>query len=228
MSCLLDLHAALEDIARAALAPPAAQQRLAVVRERHPQVRLTLLWDVEPYDGSIHYDVVARDASGLTTSMSVVAAGDALPWPLRGATRVGDRVLVEVDGSCLEIGDAVRLLDTLDARSGAGIAERIVQLCLVRSEVARRVAAATPDERAAAVPGFLAALGLTEPGDAERWCRVRGLGTDDLQVAATEHRVLVGLKRDGAEGLSYDAWLARRVEQADVRWFWPVGDGVPR
>lgn len=234
MNHIVEIHDALTDIARSALSPPAAENHLAGIRARHPDIRVTLLWDVEPYDGSIHYDIIARDPSGFTTSMSVVLAGDALPWPVRGATRIGDRVLVEVDGSRLEIGDAVRLLDTLDTGrvagttrdASVGIAERIVQLCLIRGEVQRRAAAMTEPDRAAAVPPYLVALGLTGDDAAELWCRVRGLAVEDLHATAAEHAALLRLKRDGVKGRPYGTWLAERVSTADVHWFWSVGAGA--
>jgi hypothetical protein len=196
---------------------------MAALAGRHPQVRIDLVWDTEPY-GGVHYDALLR-ADGRTTSLSVTPAVDAVPWPLRGAQRVGDTVLVEVDGQRLAIGDAIAHLDALDDGPGAGIAERLVDVCLVRDEITRRVGALDDEEAEAAVAAYRRHLRLDDDRDVEGWCRTRGLGPEGFRGAAVDPVVYARLRRDGVGGVPLPEWLAARRRTAAIRWHWQVGAG---
>src|SRR4051794_33645060 len=74
-----------------------ARARLEVLRTQHPDVRLDLLVDEEPFDGSLHVDLLLRTGTGRTVSISV-SPPCGLPWPLRGVVRAGEHDLLEVNG----------------------------------------------------------------------------------------------------------------------------------
>lgn len=214
--------ALLQTLADERVPPREALDRLAQLRTRHPGLRLDLVWDVEPYDGAVHYDLLVRDGAR-TLSLSLAPRGDDLPWPLRGAQRVGDTVLLEVDGERLEVGEAVQVLDTWEGGTG-GVAEALVDACLLRAEVAARVAALSPEEAQAAVARVRAAKGLEGDDALAQWCRLRAVGVEEFERTALTQVVVALLRRDGLHGASLPEWLRRRRAEASVRWFWSVAD----
>ncbi|MCB8958546.1 MAG: hypothetical protein H6529_18970 [Nocardioides sp.] len=216
-----DVLSLLTELADRQVPPAEARARMAAVADRHPDVRVDLVWDAEPY-GGIHYDALLR-SDGRTTSLSVTPADDPVPWPLRGAQRVGDTVLVEVDQERLTIDDAVAHLDALDEGAGAGIAERLVDVCLVRDEIDRRAAAFSDAETDAAVAAYRRHLGVEDDRDLELWCRTRGLGPEAFPGTAVAHVVYARLRRDGVGGVPLADWLAARRRTAAIRWHWQVG-----
>src|ERR1700704_6061457 len=90
----------LAKMTRDGVRPDDAQRRLRIVEANHPEVRMQLLWEVESYDNSVHYDVLVRPESGDTISISV-CRDHALPWPLRGVGRWTEANLVQVNGRML-------------------------------------------------------------------------------------------------------------------------------
>lgn len=207
------------------VAPAAALERLADLRAAHPEVRLDLVWDTERFGGAVHYDLLVRDGVR-TTSLSVTPVVDAVPWPLRGSHRVGDTVLLEVDGERLEIGEAVQFLDTLGEDLGVGIADRLVVACLVRAEVAARVAGLDEAEAEAAEAAYRRRLGLEDDDALDLWCRVRQLPRRGFRSTALAHLALARLRRDGVDGVGLQEWLAQRRRNARITWFWSVGADV--
>ena len=49
---------ALRGLAERALEPAAAQHELAGLRAQHPGVKLDLVWEQEPYAGTLHYEIL--------------------------------------------------------------------------------------------------------------------------------------------------------------------------
>jgi hypothetical protein len=161
------------------------------------EARLDLVWDFEPYDASVHYDLLVRSPDGTTTSLAVTVASDGLPWPLRGAQRVGDKVLLEVDGERLDVADAVSCLDAI--ADDVDIVDRLLDTGIVRRELARPVTVSMPRS----VPPW------THPSprrprsaaDTLRWMEVRGAvgvpgeggrpGAAPLYVVASKRKPVV-------------------------------------
>src|SRR6185503_13706314 len=85
----------LRAVSREGLRPEAARSRLALLQTRQPGTKLELLWEEEPYDRFVHYDVLLDLPDG-TLSLSFCPAR-AVPWPLRGAHRWSDADLVRVN-----------------------------------------------------------------------------------------------------------------------------------
>src|SRR3954454_12552406 len=83
---------------REGVRPDAARARLQAVRGRHPDLAIDLLAEEEPYDQSVHYDVLLRRAGEGTVSLSYCPE-PAIPWPLRGVHRWSDAELVRVNAT---------------------------------------------------------------------------------------------------------------------------------
>lgn len=216
----------LESFAAGGVRPDQALDATRRFAAEWTSLHVELLWDVEPYDATVHYDLVVSDDRGVTTSMSVTVS-DGLPWPLRGAQRVGDTALVDVDGELVTVADAVAMLDGLAAVADGGgdVAGRLVDACLRRPLVRAGIAAMAPAERETATAAYCRRLGID--GDAERteWCRVHGVDAHGLTDRACAAVVSTRLERHGVDGLPLADWLAERRRDASVRWFWSVGSG---
>lgn len=214
----------LESFATGAVQPDAALDATRRFADGWPLVQIELLWDVEPYDTSVNYDLVVRDERGVTTALSVTV-DDGLPWPLRGAQRIGDTALADVDGEVVTVAAAVAMLDHLAAASdrGADVAQRVVDSCLRRPLVRDAVDALSDAERETATIDYCRRLGLADDDARSEWCRVHGIDASGLVERACGAAVVAGLERDGVDGRPLADWLAERRGQASVRWFWSVG-----
>jgi hypothetical protein len=104
------------------------------LNSRHANVMMRLLWEVQSYDGSVHYDVLVSSRGGETISLSLSLARS-LPWPLRGILRWTEADLVQVNGRRLTIESATCFLDVLWNK--IPLMEKIVDLCLLKDELER-------------------------------------------------------------------------------------------
>src|SRR5437868_6184279 len=129
---LADAARYLTALHRDAADPVTAADRLEALRHRYPGTRIRLLWQREPYDGSLHYDLLLTGPGPGTTSLSY-CPDRALPWPLIDGQRAGDRVLLRVDGVSVEIGEIIAQLDVLHAGT---LADQLVTGALIRQELA--------------------------------------------------------------------------------------------
>jgi len=69
----------LDDLARRRLTADDARRDLAALGRRH-DLGLRLISDEEPFDGSVHYDVLVRGAGQPTVSLSLAAGEGFLRW----------------------------------------------------------------------------------------------------------------------------------------------------
>jgi hypothetical protein len=185
----------LDDLARRHLTADDARRDLAALGRRH-DLRLRLISDEEPFDGSVHYDVLVRGTGQPTVSLSL-AAGPGLPWPLRGMSRSSEFDLVEVDGEKTTVAQAVACLDAVfdDVR---------LMRTVVDSGGRCSRAAIHPirgDLGAAARGSGALAESLIRPGGSG--CRVR-----------RQPDQLVALRRSCRCALQKGCWSARRVQAA--------------
>jgi putative peptide maturation system protein len=187
------------------------------------EARLDLVWDVEPYDAGVHYDLLVRSPDGTTTSLSVTVASDGLPWPLRGAQRVGDTVLLDVDGERLDLADAVSCLDAI--ADDVDIVDRLVDTGILRRELSARPVAVSDAEVCAVMDAMRRAKGLCRAADTLRWMHARGISPSEFQERAAGVARLHAVRRrieqeaGGRDG-AFAAWLDERRANAVITWFW--------
>jgi putative peptide maturation system protein len=212
----------LHDLATERTQPADALHQLDELRAL-TEARLDLVWDVEPYDASVHYDLLVRSPDGTTTSLAVTPASDGLPWSLRGAQRVGDKVLLEIDGERLDVADAVSCLDAL--ADEVDIIERLLDTGIVRRELAMRPLAVSDAEVCSTMDAFRRSKGLHRATDTLRWMAERGLSPSAFQERAADLARLGALRRrieeeaGGRDGAFAD-WLEERRTSAAITWFW--------
>ncbi|GAA2720190.1 TIGR04500 family putative peptide maturation system protein [Actinocorallia aurantiaca] len=177
--------------------PPAAEDRLAGMRARFPELRFRLVWQREEYDRTHHYDLLVKGDRPGTVSLSY-CPDKALPWPLRGTHRADDRLLLRVNGVDMELDQAIGCLDVL--WNETRLADRLVTACLVQEVLAEEPVEFGPGDRQRALEAFRRARGLLTAEATREWMRRHGLGERALEdlvaqeatVAAVRERVTAG------------------------------------
>jgi putative peptide maturation system protein len=189
-----------------------AQRQLRAVEAEHPEVSMQLLWEVEAYDGSLHYDVLVRPSDGSTVSISI-CRDRALPWPLRGIRRWSEANLVQVDGRVLTMEDAVLFLDVM--WNEAPIMQRMIDACIIRDELTRSPILLDDDELQSGVDGLRRTHLLYTVEDTERWMRQRGMTHAQLEQLAIGNVTYARLRnRIAADGVA--SYFASHRDQFDV------------
>jgi len=189
--------------------PHEAQERLRAVQARHPETVMELVWELESYDHSFHYDVLVRPGTGPTLSMSV-CRDQSLPWPLRGVRRWTDANLVQVNGRMLTMEDAVAFLDVL--WNEAPILERIVEACLIREELEKRPIEVSDEELQTGMDGLRRTHKLYTADDTHRWMQQRGMNHEQLERLVVGNLTCAKLRTRVAEERTASYFEAHRDE----------------
>jgi putative peptide maturation system protein len=209
---LTDVRDLLDALVHERASPEAARARLLPLRARHPGADIDLVWEVQPFDASVHFDALIRPGTGRTVSLSVCRE-EALPWPLRGLQRWKDSDLVRVNGHVLSVADAVAQLDLLWER--APLMQRLIDHCLVQEQLARKPVDVTDDEVQQAFDGMRRGRGLFHAADLEAWMSDTGVSWDTLEAMATQLARVAKL-RERTVGDRVDELLARDLRAFDV------------
>ncbi len=213
----------LTALARDGARPEEARVRLRSLQEDHPACAPELVWDVEPYDNSVHYDALLRLPDEGTISLAF-CPDRALPWPLRGVQRANERTLVRVNATRLSVDQAVAYLDFV--WDEARLVDRLVNACLIREELNRGWVEPTDAELQAAMDAFRRSQGLYRAVDTRQWLERRGLTeqqlvnlvTDQAAVRALRTRVTAGRVEAYFEvhRAEFDTVSIARIEVADL------------
>jgi putative peptide maturation system protein len=211
-SVLDDALAFLTAAAAERAEPTEAQRRLHELRREHPGVQLRLVWQREPYDGSIHYDLLMTRPGSGTVSLSY-APDLALPWAFRGGHRVSERLLVRVNGVDMELDQAIACLDFLWDESR--LADRLVTACLVREALEEDVLELSDAELQEAMDAFRRARGLLDGGATREWMARHCLSHADLEELAAGEAAVARLRKK-TTGDRVRPYFATHRRQLDV------------
>src|SRR5689334_22919382 len=98
---LTDTLACLMSLCQENIRPNEARRRFDALKRR---IRLDgeLVWEEEEFDRSVHYDALLSVPGQGTISLSF-CPDRALPWPLRGARRWSDQILLRVGNTALYV-----------------------------------------------------------------------------------------------------------------------------
>jgi putative peptide maturation system protein len=209
---LIDVRDYLDALVRERTSPQAASARLQPLRARHPGTDIDLVWEVQSFDGSVHYDALIRPGTNRTLSLSV-SPNDSLPWPLRGLQRWTDSDLVRVNGHVLSVADAIAQLDLLWQRTP--LMQQLIDHCLVQQALAREPVDVTDDEVQDAFDGMRRGRGLFGVDDLEAWMKDTGVSWDTLEAMATQLARVARL-RERTVGDRVDALLVQDLPAFDV------------
>lgn len=198
---VLDALTFLRDLAERDVEPEAAMQELAAVRERHPDARLDLLWEREPYRGSVHYDLLVSH-DGRNAVWLGWCPDRGIPWVLRGVHRHSEADLVRVNGETMRVDAAMQLIDYM--WSDQRIIDGLVDSCLIRQAlVTLDVPPPTDAELQRAVDEFRRRHGLLTTRDTLAWLQRRGMSYEQLEFYVADDARVRGLRNavvaDGVE-----------------------------
>jgi putative peptide maturation system protein len=174
------------------LTPTEARRRLRALEGTHPHTQMDLLWREEPYDGSVHYDLLLDLTGGGTASLSY-SPDRALPWPLRGIQRWSEKALVRVNDRVLMMDEAIPLLDFI--WDEAPVMKRMVYSCIIKEELARRPVELEDGELQRAMDEFRRERKLFSAGETRRWMERHGMTHEKLERLVADS-TLIGKLRD--------------------------------
>jgi len=206
---LADSVECLMSLGRDGVRPAEAQGHIRRLAALYPGTDMELLWELEPYDHSVHYDVLLRHSADCTVSLAV-SGGRALPWPMRGVQRWSDSDLVRVNNTLLRVEQAIGLLDFI--WDEARIATRLVDACLIQEELRKNPIELSDRELQRAVDGFRRAKQLYKAEDARRWMERRGMTQEKLEQLVGEHAKVAKLRARVAAGLVEAYFEAHRAD----------------
>jgi putative peptide maturation system protein len=184
---LIDTLDYIMTLSREDTRPEEAKTRLRFLQRRYPDTEMKLLWEEEPYDQSVHYDVLLRPYESGTVSLSF-CPDRALPWPIRGVHRWSESDLVRVDNTVLKIEQAIACLDFIWDETQ--IITRLVNVCLIHAELDKDPIDLSDAELQLAMDSFRRAHKLYKPEDTYRWMEQHGMTHEQLEsYVADEARV---------------------------------------
>lgn len=189
--------------------PQEAQARLRLLQQRYPAITLDLLWEEQPYDRSLHYDLLLRLCELGTFSLSF-APRQTLPWPLRGVQNWRDVDLLRVNNVVLDVAQAIAYLDAIWGETR--IIDRMVHACLIQEALAKDPIELSDAELQRAMDGFRRARRLYTAEDTHRWMEQHGMSHTQLERYVADEALLAKL-RDRMTADQVEAFFA--AHQAD-------------
>ncbi len=183
------------------------------MRSRHPATSIDLVWEEQAFDSSRHYDALVRPQGFRGTVSLSVCHDDTLPWPLRGLQPWRDSELLRVNGTVMPVENAIQQLDLLWQRKP--LMQRLVDSCLIESELQRRDIEATPEEVQATVDDMRRRRGLLTVADTHAWLADSGMSMHGLTELAMKLARAAKL-RDLIAGADVERYLEEHRESFDV------------
>lgn len=205
---LLDTLEYLMTLSQEQLRPEEAQVCLRSVQQRHPDTPIQLLWEEVAYDQSVHYDTLLQlDGEG-TISLSF-CADHGLPWPMRGAHRWGERDLVRVNNTVLQVDQALSYLEFI--WDEVRLTNRLIDVCLIREVLESEPIKLSDKELQEAMDTFRRAHRLYRAEDTHRWLQQRGISHNQLERLVTQKATIAKLREQVAAQSVQDYFEAHRA-----------------
>jgi putative peptide maturation system protein len=201
---ILEVVAALRALSRSSAAPAEAAAQLRALAG--PRVEL------------IH----ERDAAGDRHELGAVVElpdGAAVvrycpdrgaPFILRGAERLGDRDLVQVDGEVMSVSEAIALLDFIWHERP--VMRRLLDACVLQAALRAEPVELRDDQVQAALDAIRAANGLYTAEATRRWMVERGITHEALEARAADQAAIRALRDRVVGGAVAGHFAAHRAE----------------
>ncbi len=199
-------------IAREGTRPAEARARIQPLRERFPETAPELVWEEEAYDASVHYDALLRVPGAGTVSLGF-APDRALPWPLRGAHRWTEKMLLRVNQQLLNMDQAIACLDFV--WEDRGIVDRLVNVCLIQEALAEDPIELADDELQQAMDGFRRAHRLYTVEQTTAWMARRGMTHEQIERYVADEATVAKLRERVTAG-EVDSYLAAHCADFDT------------
>jgi putative peptide maturation system protein len=192
----------------------------ARITAERPGVRVHLVHEHEQV-GPVHTDALVRQRDGTTISVGV-AAGDLLPWPLRGAVRASERDLVIVNGVTVTIEAAMTAIDFMFDQPR--LLTHIVDGVLIAQALADDPIELSEDDIQAAADAFRRAKGLLTAQDTHAWLAERSLTAEGFEDLVADQARIDALRRRVTDA-ELGAWRRAHEHEMDVVLALVVGAG---
>jgi putative peptide maturation system protein len=188
-----------------------SSEALRVLRENNPELRLRLVRHVEPFDGSSQSALLITDADGSVTTLSW-SPPSLLPWPLRGARRVGESDLLSVNGETLTVGDAILHIEGLWDRPD--LLTGLIDACAIRIELEEEPVELTDAQLQESFDAFRRARGLLTRDATEAWMARNHLSPNMFERTVRQEAELAMLRRR-IVGDRASVWLQEHPDALD-------------
>jgi putative peptide maturation system protein len=187
--------------------PEHATARLTPLNDAWPSAQLRLVYEIEAFDDSVSYDLLAHVPAG---TLSVALVPDAqLPWPLRGMARSSEADLLRVGQTRLSVAEAVAALDLV--WENPQLLTRLVDTALVKQELEAAPVELGDSDLQSVADSYRRAHGLLTAHDTRDWMAERGL-TENRFVELMQRIGTMQRLRCRVVGTQVDAWLAEHSE----------------
>lgn len=193
----------------------------ARITAERPGVRIHLVHEHEQV-GPLHTDALVRQGDGTTISVGV-AAGDLLPWPLRGAVRASERDLVVVNGITVSVEAAMTAVDFMFDEPR--LLTHIVDGVLIAQALADDSIEPSDAEVQAAADAFRRAKGLLTAQATHAWLAERSLTPDGFADLVADQARVDAFRRRVTDA-ELDAWRKAHEREMDVVLAVVVGAGT--
>ncbi len=198
----------LRTLSRNNLRPEEAQVHLRSLQQRYPGTRIQLLWEEVAYDQSVHYDALLHlDGEG-TISLSF-CADHGIPWPMRGAHRWGEKDLVRVNDTVLQVDQALACLEFI--WDEVRLINRLIDVCLIREVLESDPIELSDEDLQQAMDAFRRVHALYRAEDTHQWLRRRGMTHDQLEHLVAEKATIAKLREQVAAQSVQDYFEAHRA-----------------
>ncbi|HEY0476223.1 MAG TPA: TIGR04500 family putative peptide maturation system protein [Kofleriaceae bacterium] len=197
----------LRALARAGATPADARARIAAVAGPGAE----LVHERDAAGPGYHFDAILEEPGGAVTLRYCPDRG--MPFALRGAERLSDRDLVEVDGEVLPVAQAIALLDFV--WSERPVLRRLLDVCLIQAALRAEPVEVDAAAVQTALDRIRVANGLYSAAETQRWMAERGLSHEALEAHAADQAAILAL-RDRVVGARLTAELAADRAEYDA------------
>jgi putative peptide maturation system protein len=206
---LIDSLDCLVELGQEGAQPEEARRRLRLLQAEHSDIKMGLLWEEQPYDRSVHYDMLLHPPTHGTISLSF-CPDRGLPWPLRGVHRSSEMDLVRVNKTILRVDQAIACLDFMweDARA----MKRLVDVCLVQEALDEDPIELTEPELQLAMDRFRRAHKLYRAADTFRWMQERGMTQEQLERRVRDEAIIAKLREKATAPRVEDYFESHRAD----------------
>lgn len=182
----------LQSIVTQKVQPDTARSQLHVLREHHPDLSVDLLFQEEPYDRSIHYDLLLHEVGLGSLSLSFCPE-QTLPWPLRGVHSSREQDLVKVNDLLITVGDAIAQMDFI--LNEHALATQIIDQGLIFQELQENPIDLTDAELQAAMNDFRIMHQLFTADATQQWMKERGLTHERFEALVKDYASVAKLRK---------------------------------
>lgn len=210
LSAVRDALAALTTWRTERLSPEQAQESLQALKARHPDHWMNMVWEQEPYDNTVHYDILLADEEG-TYSLSY-CADEQVPWPVRGLQRVNESLVLRVNDDPVRIQQVITSLD--HAWSTLHLGRHLINMSLIDQALRDSDLEVTDEELAEALRDFRQRRRLFSVEQVERWMVEHGTTQVRLEQQLREEVAKQKLRLRVAAGRE-EAWFEHHRAEFD-------------